>query len=257
MAEKITIKTPHQISIMHQGGQILAMILRQTLKSAQPGTKTIDLENLANKLIKEANVSPSFPTVKNYPFSTCITVNEEVVHGLPGNLSLKRGDLLSLDLGIIFHGLHLDHAWTILVGKKDPQKEKFLKVGQLALQNAIREALPGQRIGHLSLAIQETLQKFGYQPVTSLTGHGIGKHLHEPPSIPCFLDSNIKPEDTPHLRPGMTLAIEVIYTQGAGHVCLKGNNHWTVKTKDESLAALFEHTIAVTQKGPIILTKDS
>ncbi len=241
---------------MRQGGKILAKILREVLNTAKPGVKTKDLDCLAQSLIEKHQSYPSFKTVRNYQHSTCITINEEVVHGLPGRYILKNGDLLSIDIGILYKGLHTDHAWTILVGNQDSEKRRFLKAGRIALKNAIKKALPGNRIGHLSKAIQSTLYKNQYQPVKSLTGHGIGKKLHEPPSIPCFLSSNIKAEDTPRLKTGMTLAVEVIYAQKNADVCFKDkDNRWTVKTKNNSLSALFEHTIAITKKDPIILTK--
>lgn len=256
MSDQIPLKTPHQINLMHQGGKILDKILWRVLDEAKTGTKTKDLDNLAQMLIEKYQAFPSFKTVRDYQFSTCITLNEEVVHGLPSHYVLKKGDLLSVDIGILYKGLHTDHAWTILVDSQDKQKERFLKAGKIALKKAIQKASLGKRVGSISKAIQDTLQKFNYQPVKSLTGHGIGRKLHEPPAVPCFLPKNTRIEETPQLKTGMTLAIEVIYSEKDVNICLKGNNHWTIKTKDDSLSALFEHTVAITKKGPIILTKD-
>ena len=241
---------------MRKGGQIAACILRKILSKAKPGIRGIELENLAESLIDKFKVKASFRTVRNYPFAICLSLNEEVVHGLPSKKRLKEGDLLSVDFGVLHKGWHSDMARTIIVKspklkvKNQEEKERFLRVGWKALNGAIQQAKVGNYVGNISLAIQKTIEGAGYNVVRSLTGHGVGRRLHEDPQIPCFLRGRI--EDTPILKSGMVLAIEVMYTRGRGEVKHKG---WAVVTRDGSIAGHFENTIAITKKGPIILTR--
>lgn len=247
----IHIRTPEEIELMRESGKITAFILRKILAKVKPGVKGANLENLAGSLLDKFKVKASFKTVKKYPFAICFSLNDEVVHGLPGERKLKEGDLLSVDFGVLRKGWHSDMARTIIVkSQRSKEIEKFLETGKRALEKAIEQARAGNRVGNISLAIQRTVEGAGYSVVKSLTGHGIGRKLHEDPQIPCFSQGSI--EKTPLLEEGMVLAIEVMYGQGRGEVETKG---WPVVTKDGSFSGHFENTIAITKKGPIILTK--
>jgi methionyl aminopeptidase len=255
---KIVVKNAREIEIMGESGRITASILRQVLAKAKPGVRGIELEDLAESLLEKFKARASFKTVGNYPYALCLSLNEEVVHGLPSKRRFKEGDLLSIDFGALHKGFHTDMARTILVRNQKPKTknqkqeevERFLNVGQEALKKAIKQAKVGNRVGHISQVIQETVEAAGYSVVKTLVGHGVGRKLHEDPQIPCFLKGRI--EDTPQLLEGMTLAIEVMYAQGEGEVETKG---WTIVTRDCSLTGHFENTIVVTEKGPLVLTK--
>jgi methionyl aminopeptidase len=254
---RIIVKNAREIEIMREAGRITASILRQVLAKAKPGVRGIELENLSESLLEKFKAKASFKTVGNYPYALCLSLNEEVVHGLPSKRRFKEGDLISIDFGALYKGFHSDMARTVLMqAKSERQKakneevERFLETGKLALKRAINKTRAGNRVGHISQAIQETVEAAGCSVVKTLVGHGVGRKLHEDPQIPCFLKERI--EDTPQLLEGMTLAIEVMYAQGEGGVETKG---WPVVTKDGSLAGHFENTIVVTKKGPLVLTK--
>lgn len=265
----VIIKTQDEIEKMKIGGKILAGVLEKVKMAAKPGVKTIELDKLAEKLILEAGCQISFRTVRGYKWTTCLCVNDVVVHGLPSEYELKETDLLGIDVGLIYEGLHSDMAETILI-KRHPEfisgsdqmlnqvqhdeveKEKFLEAGKLALTKAIAQAKVGHRIGHISKAIEETIKSAGYSVVHNLVGHGVGKTLHEDPHIPGVLKNKI--EETPAILSGMTLAIEVIYNLGGPEVAHGNNDGWTISTVDKSLSSTFEKSIAVLESGPIILT---
>lgn len=250
----IPTKTKDEIERMREGGKRLAQVLEQVLKAVKEGISLKELDKLAESLIEKKQGLPSFKMVNGYNWATCINVNQGVVHGIPGNYRLKDGDVVSLDMGMFYKGLHTDMARTVRAGEQENRRagDKFLLAGQKALRKAIKAVKPGNRVGHISKAIQEAIKRNGYKPVRALTGHGIGKRLHEEPQIPCFLKWKI--EKTPQLKPGMTLAIEVIYTQGKPDVVLAGDG-WTVRTADGKLAGLFEDTVVVTAKGAEVLTR--
>lgn len=245
----IQIKTPAEIKTMAEGGRRLASVLGKVLGAVKVGVSLKELDQLAEELIKKQGGEASFKRVKNYHWTTCLNVNQGVVHGIPHQYRLKKGDLLSVDLGIFYQGFHTDMAWTVWVGEK--KKNAFLEAGKRALKLATKAAKPGNRVGHLSVVIEREIRKAGWKPVKNLTGHGVGRELHEAPQIFCFLKEKV--EKTARLEPGMVLAIEVIYVQGEPELALR-NDGWTVETRDGKLAALFENTVAVTQKGPLILT---
>ena len=255
MVEEISlpVKSPREIEIMKEGGKIAGAVREKVLAAAEPGVTTLELDSLAEKLILEAGGRPSFKGFEGYPFATCININEGVVHGLPTKRKLRAGDVVTVDLGVFFRGLHTDNARTIQVGSQQPSSstaQKFLAVGQRALDNAIRQCRVGKAVGDISHAIQTTIEEAGYNVVRELGGHGVGRELHEEPFIPEYG----QPGTGPKLKEGMTLAIEVIYTQGSNKVEIL-NDGWTIVTADGSLAGLFEHTVAVTKSGPIVLTK--
>jgi methionyl aminopeptidase len=247
----IGIKTKEELEIMKKGGKVANYVMEKTLEKVRPGISKQDLDILAREEIKKLGASPSFMTVSGYRWATCITVNEEVVHGVPDEYGLKEGDLVSLDLGVFWKGFHNDVARTVAIGSISEEKKDFLETGKIALEQAIKVCKVGARIGDISQTIEETIENKGYKVVHALTGHGIGRKLHEEPQIPGFRQK----DQGPVLKEGMTLAIEVIYSMGRPEVCYKGNDGWTVRTKDNSLAGLFEDTVAVTDCGPIVLTR--
>jgi methionyl aminopeptidase len=252
----ITIKSKREIEIMSEGGKILRKILNTILENLKPGVTTLALDQLAEKKILEFGGRPSFKMVPGYRWSTCITLNDEVVHGIPGDRKISDGDVVGVDIGIYYQGFHTDMAETVLVGgqksQKRNEKSKFLEVGRKALEKAIAKAKPGNYLGEISKTIEENIKKAGFSPVYSLTGHGIGRKLHEEPQIPCFLEGEI--ENTPLLKKGMTLAIEVIYNLGSPEVVLSCDG-WTIKTKDGKISALFEETVAIVDSGFLVLTR--
>lgn len=257
---KVSIKSEKQITAMAEGGKKLGQILTEVLEKIAPGNNTLEIDSWIEDRIIRVGGEPSFKTVPGYHWSSCIGLNDEVVHSIPRKEKiLKAGDLLKIDLGMLWETLHTDLSWTIMVGSNDlptgedvgREKRKFLVTGEKALKEAIKMAVPGNRVGHITDKIQEIIEGAGYHPVKILTGHGVGKKLHEDPLIPGVLLGKVA--DTPKLVEGMTLAIEVIYGLGSGDVVLE-NDGWTVSTKDGKIAGLFEKTIAVTGDGPLILT---
>lgn len=245
----IPLKSAKEIKIMREGGKRLAWVFKQL--KIKPGMSLKEIDSLVEKLIEKQKGKPSFKTVEGYFWATCLNINQGVVHGVPTNYRLKKGDMLSIDIGIFYKGFHTDKAETIRVGRKN-QNEKFLKTGRRALSKAVDAAQPGNRVGHISQAIEKEIEKYGFQPIRALVGHGVGKKLHESPQIPCFLKGEIT--ETEKLKPGMVLAIEVIYTQRK-HKVVVNDDGWTVETADGKSAGLFEDTVAVTKKGPLVLTR--
>lgn len=249
-----SVKTPEEITSMRFGGKKLGKILQELLLMSTVGTNLLDLEKHAKTRIQEEGGQPSFTTVEGYPYVTCLCINEEVVHGMPRDYCLRDGDVLTIDIGMIYQGLHTDTASSILIGTNtDSKKEQFLKTGEIALTNAIAAAHAGNRVGDISSAIQTTIEAAGYHVVADLTGHGVGRVLHEEPMIPEYVRGNIT--RTPLLASGMTLAIEVIYAMGQGSILYKSDDGWTLESKDRSLTATFEHTILVGDKKSDVLTK--
>ncbi len=252
----MTTKNPAEIQSMQEGGKKLGSILDVLLSDAQTGVQLIELEERARDLIKNAGGTPSFMTVEDYKWATCLCVNNIVVHGIPSSYALRSGDVLTIDIGMVYEGLHTDTAWTkIITDKQKPNDVKvseFLKTGEIALKDAISEAKIGNRVGHISQMIGTRIEGSGYGIVRSLVGHGVGKALHEEPQIPGFLRGPI--ENTRELLPGLTIAIEVIYAMGKGAVVYTNDDGWSIGTKDNSISAVFEHTIVITKNGPVILT---
>lgn len=235
---------------MTECGQISASVIDKVLAAAKIGVTKSELNKLATTEIKKLGAKPSFTTVPGYHWATCITVNDEVVHGIPNDYSLTQGDLVSVDLGAVLQGYHTDCARTIDLGRPDSARQKFVEVGAKALDLAIGEAKVGNHVGDISAVIQKQVESAAYSVVRALVGHGVGAALHEDPQVPGFVTKDLGPE----LKAGMTIAIEVIYTAGSPEVLLKEDG-WTIVTKDGSLAGLFEDTVAITKSGPIILTR--
>jgi len=250
---KSVINKSEKIKAMSQGGKILAEVLFKLLKNIKPGVSEIEIDKLAEKLIHSNNAEPGFKKVKGYKHSICVSTNNAVVHGVPTNYKFKNGDVVGIDCGVYYKGFHTDMAETIRVGgKKNDKIDKFIETGKKALNEAIKIAIIGNRVGNISKTIQDIIEMQGYSVVRSLVGHGVGKRLHEEPEIPGFLSAPII--KTPKLLEGMTIAIEAIYNMGKSDVVLSNDDSWTIKTADESISGLFERTIAITKEGPVILT---
>ena len=256
----IRIKTPDEIKIMQTGGRMLSETLKEVCANVRPGISELELDALADKLIKEKGGEPGFKKVEGYHHATCISTNEVVVHGIPSPRVLKEGDIIGIDCGVFYQGFHTDMSETLRVRSKNQELsikndevDKFLKVGRQALEAGIAKAKAGNHVGDISKAIQDIVElRNGYSVVRSLVGHGVGKELHEDPEVPGYLQGKI--EKTPKLLEGMVIAIEVIYNMGGPDLAFANNDGWTLKTKDNSLAGLFERTIAITKSGPLVLT---
>ncbi|MBI3443456.1 type I methionyl aminopeptidase [Candidatus Woesebacteria bacterium] len=248
------IKTSDEIKIMEEGGKKLARVKRKIERAMRAGVNALEIEKLATDLIKKEGGKPSFKTVSGYFWSTCINVNEGVVHGIPKKETMfKRGDVASVDVGLFYRGFHTDTSTTILVdGEDDHDKVRFLEIGRKALKEAIGAIETGNIVGDISAAIEATLKKEGVNPIKALVGHGIGRRLHEKPLVPCFI-SGAAYENAP-LREGLVLAIEVMYCQGSPDLVVEADG-WTIRTKDGKIAGLFEETVAVTKNGPFVLTE--
>lgn len=248
--EKIILKSPHEIEKMRQSNLIVAEILAEIKKAAQPGVTTQDLNELAEALLVRKKARSAFKGYRGYPAALCTSVNEEVVHGIPSNRILKEGDILSLDFGVIYEDYYGDAAVTLPIGRISPEAERLLRVGEEALGFAIREVRPGNRLQDVSAAIQEHVEKNGFSVVRDFVGHGIGRYLHEKPQVPNY---GVRGRGV-RLRPGMTLAIEPMINAG-GYEVVVLEDGWTAVTKDRSLSAHFEHSVAVTDNGPYILSQ--
>jgi methionyl aminopeptidase len=249
----ISIKTKEEIEIMKDGGCRLAKVMKEALSLAKPGISLSQINQKIEESILKKGGQPSFKMVPNYHWASCLNVNQGVVHGIPNDYCLKENDFLSLDIGFFFKGFHTDMSQTVKVLGKESKKQDdlFLGTGKRALEKAIKAAKAGNHVGHISQAMEKELRGAGLSPIEVLTGHGVGRKLHEEPPIPCLLLEPI--ELTPKLKSGMTLAIEVIYAQGNPEVVLAKDN-WTIKTADNKLSGLFEETILVQAGKPLVLT---
>ena len=257
---KFSLKTSDELAIMAEGGKILNKIKLTLISAVKPGTTGLELENLAMKLIKQAGAEASFAKVPGYKWATCININDVVVHGIPNATKFKNGDCVGIDVGVYYKGFHTDTSTTVVANPKshppaggpNPNTKKFLDIGKKALKLAIAQAKPGKRVADISRAMQTTVEKEGYFVVCALTGHGIGKNLHEQPYIPCFEMGEYT--NSPKLIEGMVLAIEIMYNAGTSDVVYKNDDGWTIATADGKISGLFEETVAVTKDGPVVLT---
>jgi methionyl aminopeptidase len=242
--------TKSELELMRKSGQISAKALKRALDSIKVGVSELEVDKLAGEEIIKRGGQWSYKTVPNYFYATCVTVNDQVVHGIPTERKFQEGDLVSVDLAGMYNGWHTDTAWTVLVGEdKTGEKKKFLQVGEEALWLGIRQAVAGKRVGDISSAIQKKVEGSGYHVVRSLVGHGVGKELHEEPEVPGYG----KPGTGPTIKEGMTLAIEVIYASGTSEVVIDEDD-WTYMSADGSMAGLFEMTIVVGKKKAEVLT---
>jgi methionyl aminopeptidase len=245
----IIIKSEREITIMRQAGRIVATVLGILTEHVRPGIKTLDLDLLAARELVRLGAIPSFKGYRGFPANLCVSVNDEIVHGIPGERVLRQGDIVSLDLGAIFEGFQGDAAVTVGVGEISPQAEDLIEATRHALNAGVTAACGGARLGDVSVAIQDYAESRYYSVVREYTGHGIGREMHEEPQIPNF---GI-PGSGPVLKRGMTLALEPMLNAGDWHTRV-GDDHWTVFTGDGSLSAHFEHTIAITDNEAEVLT---
>lgn len=244
----IIVKSRDEIAIMRQSGKILAEILRQLKAAVRPGMKTSELNDIMADEAKKRKIKLSFKNYQGFPGNLCVSVNDEVVHGIPGGRELQEGDIVSLDAGVIYHGFHSDSAITVGVGQVNARASDLMKVTEASLQAGIDQAVDGAHVGDISRAVQGYVEAHGYSVVREYTGHGVGRNLHEDPQVP-----NFDFGQGPMLRKGMTIAIEPMVNVG-GWQTRGDQNHWTVLTADGSLSAHFEHTIAITGGKAEILT---
>jgi methionyl aminopeptidase len=246
----VILKSRQEIEKMRKSNAIVAAILEELRKKIRPGIKTIELDRLSEDLALKKGARPAFKGYRGYPYSLCTSVNSEVVHGMPSERELKEGDIISLDFGILNDGYYGDAAVTVPVGDITPAAKRLLKVTEEALYRGITEIKAGNRIGDISAAIQGHVEAAGYSVVRDLVGHGIGKSLHEDPQVPNYGSGGRGIE----LKPGMVFAIEPMVNEGAYRVEVLRDG-WTVVTADGKLSAHFEHSVAITENGPVILSR--
>jgi methionyl aminopeptidase len=234
---------------MRESGAVTARALDMLASMVRPGVTTQELDAAAERFIRKAGAVPLFKGYRGFPKSITVSVNEEVVHGIPGKRKLREGDIVSIDLGVKYKGYCSDAALTVPVGSIDEENVRLLEVTREALNKGIAQAVAGRRLGDISSAIQQHVESFGYNVVRDLVGHGIGEEMHEEPQIPNYGDPGVGPL----LEPGIVLAIEPMVNMGTYEVaCLDDN--WTIITRDHRNSAHYEHTVAVTGNGPMILT---
>jgi methionyl aminopeptidase len=243
------VKTEEEIDAMRASSRMVAQALRLMSEMVRPGITTLELDAAAEEYIISGGGVPSFKGYRGFPASICASVNSEVVHGIPGNRRLKEGDIISIDVGVLKDGFHGDGAATFGVGKISQAAAKLLKTTRTALMAGIEKAVAGNRIADISRAVQDAVERVGYSVVRDLVGHGIGREMHEEPQVPNF----VVPGESPLLESGMTLAVEPMVNIGGSEVKIEGDG-WTVVTRDGSLSAHFEHTIALRANGAEILT---
>ena len=242
-------KSAQEIDTMARAGRVVAETLALVEEHLQPGITTAELDAIADEFIHSHGGVPTFKGYKGYPAATCLSPNSMVVHGIPGPLKLHDGDILSVDVGVTLDGFVADSAWTYAVGAISAGAQRLLDTCQAALEAGIREARLGNSIGDISQAVQAVTEEAGYSVIRSLVGHGVGRSMHEDPQVPNFVSTHRGPE----LKEGMTIAIEPMITAGGPDVYIHDDD-WSISTTDGSLAAHFEHTVAVTAAGPRILT---
>lgn len=248
----IKIKTSEEIEIMAEGGAKLGRVKNALAKAVAPGVTALDIENLAQKLIKEEGAEPSFDKVPKYYWATCINVNDGIVHGIPTKDTVfAEGDIVKIDVGIYFKGFHTDTSISVGINPS-PENKKFLYVGQETLNKALKAVKAGNHIYDISKVIEENIEGAGYSTIKALVGHGVGRQLHEDPQIPCFVPGPI--DESPVIKPGMVLAVEVMYAAGNDKVEILEDG-WTIGMRDGKISGLFEESIAVTNKGTKVLTR--
>ena len=247
----IVLKSGREIAIMRRGGQVLADVVEMLRGFVRPGMSTLEVDEEVEAFIRERDAVPAFKGYRGFPATVCISINEEVVHGIPSaHRRMKEGDIVGFDLGCIMDGYYADCAVTLPLGEIPPRVQELLDVTRESLEKAIAECRPGRRLSDVSHAVQKHVEPHGFGIVRTFVGHGIGRALHEEPQVPNFGD----PGRGPQLKTGMVLAIEPMVTLG-GHDVRILEDGWTAVTQDGSLAAHFEHTIAITESGPEVLTR--
>ncbi|MDF3004632.1 MAG: pepM [Oscillospiraceae bacterium] len=246
----VILKTKEELQLMRKAGAITAAALHAGGAAIKPGITTREVDRVIHDYIVRCGAKPSFLGYGGFPASACISVNDEVIHGIPGSRVICEGDIVSIDVGAKIGGYHGDSAYTFACGKISPQAQALLDGTQNALENGIAQAVVGNRIGDISAAVQNTVEPLGYSVVREYVGHGVGKDLHEAPEVPNYGNAG----HGVRLAAGMVIAIEPMINAGAWAVRVLDND-WTVVTRDHSLSAHFEHTVAITPDGPVILTR--
>jgi methionyl aminopeptidase len=246
----IVRKSKAEIETMGRAGRVVASTLALLGELVKPGVTTGELDEAAEEHIRSEGGVPTFKGYRGFPASICASPNAMVVHGIPGPYTLRNGDLISVDVGVTLDGFVADSAYTFAVGEVDGDAKRLLEVCQAALAAGIQQARAGNHVQDISAAVQRTTEEAGFSVVRSLVGHGIGRSMHEEPQVPNFGE----PGHGPLLQPGMTLAIEPMINAGAPDVWM-AEDRWSISTNDGSLSAHFEHTVAVTDNGPLVLTK--
>ena len=245
----ITLKSKREIELLKEAGHIVYLTHQYLRPHIKAGIKTIELDRLAEDFIRSKGATPSFKGYEGFPYTLCISINDEVVHGFPSERTLKDGDIISIDIGACYKGYHGDSAWTYQVGEISNEAKYLLEHTEKALYEGIKQAKVGNRIGDISAAVEKYATKHNLGVVKELVGHGVGTSVHESPDVP-----NYGKEGTgPRIKDGMVIAIEPMLTSGSPDIYVEDND-WTVVTDDGSLSAHYEHTIAVTNDGVIILT---
>lgn len=251
----ILLKGPQELAIMRQANRIVAEVLDDLCAAVRPGVTTDELDQMAEELTYKKGAKPAFkgyrPRNVAYPKSLCVSVNEEIVHGIPSRRKLKVGDIVGLDFGVVYQGFFGDSARTVAVGEASEQAERLMTVTREALYAAIEQARAGNRISDIALAVEETAGSAGFSVVQEFAGHGIGRALHEDPQVPNYFRRGMA---NPRLQPGMVLAIEPMVNQGTSELRILDDG-WTAVTADGKLSAHFEHSVAITENGPEILSE--
>lgn len=245
----IILKSPDEIAAMRRAGRVVALAHQVLAEEIRPGVRTKDLDEIVSEVLRREGAISSFKGYQGFPANICVSVNEQVVHGIPGERILVEGDIVSVDIGAILDGFHGDAAWTYPVGEVSEEAQALMEVGDGALREAISRAVPGGRLSDISHAVQVYAESRGYSVVRDFVGHGIGRSMHEAPQVPNFGP----PGKGPRLKPGMTLALEPMINTGTAEVNILADR-WTVVTADGGLSVHFEHTVAITEDGPQVLT---
>lgn len=245
----ILLKNQHQLQKMRDAGRLSQLALLEGGRHVHPGITTGELDRIMHDFIVKAGAVPSFLGYGGFPASSCISVNNEVIHGIPGKRRIEAGDIVSIDVGAIYEGFNGDNAWTFPAGEVSAEAQKLMDATRESLFEGIKAAKPGNRIGDIGHAVQTYTEARGYSVVRPYVGHGVGKDMHEEPDVPNYGHAG----HGVRLVPGMVIAIEPMINQGGAAVKTLSNG-WTVETVDGGLAAHFEHTVAITEKGPVILT---
>ncbi|MDQ3666067.1 MAG: type I methionyl aminopeptidase [Acidobacteriota bacterium] len=243
-------KSKKEMEKMRAAGQLVGAVLRELRGMVNPGIATIEIDRAAEKMIRDAGALPTFKGYHGFPFSICASVNEQVVHGFPSTYKLKEGDLLSIDCGVTLEGFVGDTATTVPVGSVHEDWQKLIRVTEECLERAIEQCRPGKRLGDIGWAVQQLAESHGYSVVRDYVGHGIGRQMHEDPQIPNYG----KPGQGPKIKAGYVFAVEPMVNMG-GHFTRVLSDGWTVVTLDGQPSAHSEHTIAITEDGPDVLTK--
>jgi methionyl aminopeptidase len=246
----VILKLPEEIEKARVSNRIVAEVLSRLREKIKPGVKTRELDRLAEDITAKRGAKPAFKGYRGYPFALCVSVNDVVVHGMPSERTLEEGDIVGLDFGVFYDGFYGDAAITLPVARVSEKATKLMQVTEHSLYAGIEQAKSGNRLGDISAAVQDTVEKAGYSVVRDFVGHGIGKNLHEDPQIPNFGKKGRGIE----LKRGMILAIEPMVNEGKYHVKVLPDG-WTVVTEDGSLSAHFEHSVAITDNGPEILSR--